>query len=71
MAFILMIGDRYSVQTLNWTKALNQDPALELHSRTVPSVEAHHHVNGPDTGSNSKGRQIKKEKKKVPQIEKG
>ena len=34
------------------------EPALELHSRAVPSVEAHHRVNGPDTGRNSGGRQI-------------
>ena len=32
--------------------------ALELHSRTVPSEEAHLHVNGPNTGKNSEGRQI-------------
>ena len=36
-----------------WGYAPNQEPALELHSRTVPSVEAHHHVNSPDTGRNS------------------
>ena len=38
--------------------APNQEPALELHSRAAPSVEAHHHVNGPDTGRNSRGRWI-------------
>ena len=38
----------------------DQEPALELHSRAVPSVDAHHGVNGPDTGSNSGGRRIKK-----------
>ena len=27
-----------------------QELALELHNRAVPSVEAHHRVNGPDTG---------------------
>ena len=34
------------------------EPALELHSRAAPSVEAHHHVNGPDTGRNLGGRRI-------------
>ena len=33
-------------------------PALELRGRAVPSVEAHHHVSGPNTGKNSLGRQI-------------
>ena len=32
---------------------------LELHSRATPSVEAHQRVNGPNTGRNSRGRQIK------------
>ena len=31
---------------------------LPLHSRAAPSVEAHHHVNSPDTGRNSGGRCI-------------
>ena len=31
---------------------------LELHSRAAPSVESHHHVNGPDTGRNYGGRRI-------------
>ena len=39
-------------------QAPNQDPALELPSRAAPSVEAHHLVNGPDTGRNSGGRGI-------------
>ena len=35
--------------------------ALEQHSRAEPSVEAHHRVNGQDTGRNSRGRRtIKK-----------
>ena len=34
----------------------NQEPALELHGRAAPSVEAHHRVNSPDTGRNSRGR---------------
>ena len=38
----------------------NQEPALELDSRAAPRVEAHHHVNGPDTGRNSVERRIKK-----------
>ena len=29
------------------------EPALELHSRAVPNVEAHYHVKGPNTGRNS------------------
>ena len=43
-------------------EAPNQEPALELHSRAAPSVEAHHRVNGPDTGRNSGGRRIIKKK---------
>ena len=42
-----------------WIKALNQEPALELHSRAVPSLKAHHRGNGPDKGRNSGGRQKK------------
>ena len=38
------------------------EPALELHNRAVPSMEAHYHVNGPNTGRNSGGRQIKTKK---------
>ena len=34
------------------------EPALDLHTRAAPSVEAHYHVNGPDTGRNSGGRRI-------------
>ena len=34
------------------------EPAQELQSRAASSVEAHHRVNGPDTGSNSGGRQV-------------
>ena len=34
-------------------KALIHEPALELHSRDAPSVEAHHRLNRPDTKSNS------------------
>ena len=41
-----------------WIQAPNQEPALKLHSRAVPSVDAHHHVNGPDTGINSRARRI-------------
>ena len=36
------------------------EPALELHSRAAPSVEAHHRVNNPDTARNSGGRRIKR-----------
>ena len=34
------------------------EPALVLHSRAAPSVEAHNCVSGPNTGINSVGRQI-------------
>ena len=47
----------------------DSEPVQELYSRAAPSVEAHHHVNGSDTGSNSGGRQtIKKVKKRLYQI---
>ena len=45
---------------LQWTRYANMQPALELHSRAVPSVEAHHPSVGPDTWINSWGRGIKK-----------
>ena len=47
------------IVNLLWIQANNQEPALELHSRAVPSVEAYNLVNGPDTGRNSGGRQKK------------
>ena len=31
-----------------------KEPTLELHSRAASNLEAHHCVNGPDTGSDSK-----------------
>ena len=49
-----------------WIQAPIQEPTLELHSRAVPSVEAHHRVNGPNTGRNSGDRQIIKKEIKVP-----
>ena len=45
-------------------KSPKSEPALELHSRAAPSVEAHQHVSGPNTGRNSGGRRIKKDPKK-------
>ena len=36
------------------------EPALELHSRAAPSVEAHHPSDGPDAGRNSGRRRLKK-----------
>ena len=36
------------------------EPTLVLHSRAVPSVDAHHHISGPNTERNSGGRRIKK-----------
>ena len=44
------------------------EPALELHSRAAPSVEAHHCSDGPDVGRNSGGRQIIIIKKVVPDL---
>ena len=41
------------------------EPALEPHSSAAPSLKAHHHVNGPDTGRNSGGRWIKKIKRGI------
>ena len=35
------------------------EPALELQSRTAPSVEAHHHFNGPDIGYSFRSNQRK------------
>ena len=49
----------YDIEPSDATEIPNQVPALGLHNRAVPSVEAHHHVNGPDTGRNSGGRRIK------------
>ena len=46
--------------TLQFLKSPISEPTLELHSRAVPSVVAHHHVSGPNTGRNSGGRGIKK-----------
>ena len=37
-------------------------PALWLHSSAAPSVEAHHHVKGSNTGRNSDGRWIAKKR---------
>ena len=42
---------------------LDISPKSELHSRTAPSVVAHHHSVGPDTGRNSGGRRIIKKAK--------
>ena len=39
------------------------EPALELHSRAAPSVEAHHGSVGPNTGRNSGGKRIIKKNK--------
>ena len=40
-------------------KSPKSEPALELISRAVPSVEAHHRSVGPEAGKNSGGRQKK------------
>ena len=50
-----------SGEYIYWVLVLKRpesEPALELHSRAVPSVEAHHHVHSPNTGRNSGGSQI-------------
>ena len=46
---------------LNWIQAQNKSLPLSyiLHRRSVPSVEAHHHVSGPNTGRNYGGRRKK------------
>ena len=44
---------------------LISEPALQLHSRAAPTVEAHHRVSGPNTGRNSGGRWIQKKEKKT------
>ena len=51
--------------TIAYLEAPNQEPKQELHSRAAPSVEAHHLVNGPDTGRNSRGRRKKKFKSAI------
>ena len=43
---------------LQWKFSPKSRAALELHSRVVLSVEAHHRVNGPNIGKNSGGRRI-------------
>ena len=49
------------VSFMKWYLICNiKEPALEVQSRTAPSVEAHHHVNDPNRGRNFGGRQIKK-----------
>ena len=39
-------------------KKPKSEPALELHIRAAPSVEAHHYSVGPATGRNLAGRQM-------------
>ena len=67
---------RYSVRSLNGRGAQltkpstlsgspKSEPALEIHRRAAPCVEAHHRVSGPITGRNSRGRRIKKENLQV------
>ena len=51
-----------AILRINLDTSPKSEPALEPHSRAVPSVEAHHHVNCPNTGRNSGGRGIKKVK---------
>ena len=48
-----------NINKVQWVEiSPNQEPALELHSRFAPSVEAHHRVNSHATGRNSEGRRI-------------
>ena len=46
------------------------EPALELHSRAVSSVGVRYRSSGPNTGSNSGGGQIQKNKIIITQIKK-
>ena len=46
----------------NLDKSPKSEPTRELHSRDVPSVEAHHRSVSPDAGRNSGGMQIIKKK---------
>ena len=46
-------------------KSPKSEPALELHSKAAPRVEAHQHSDGPDAGENSGGRRVIKKKSTV------
>ena len=48
----------YKALQTNMDTSPKSEPALELRSRAAPSVEAHHHLDSPDTGRNSGGRLI-------------
>ena len=55
-----MAGTKQTQQDAKSAQKMNNiEPTLELNSRATPSVEAHHPVNGPDTGRFSGGRRIK------------
>ena len=48
------------------TKPSNSYLDIKGNSKAAPSVKAHHGVQGPETGRNSKGRWIKKRTLKDP-----
>ena len=51
-------------------KSPESESALELHNRAVPSVEAHHRVQGPDTSGNSGERRLIKKSSMIEQVAK-
>ena len=53
-----LLDERVKALKPIWIQAPNQEPALELHSRAAPSVEAHHRSVGPDARRNSGGKGI-------------
>ena len=60
----LITGLFYDLNNDYWLAiSPKSEPALELISRAVPSVEAHHRSVGPDAGRNSGWRQIKTKQK--------
>ena len=48
-----------SIAYINKISSPKSEPTIELHGRGVPSVEAHHRVNGFNTLRNSEGRRKK------------
>ena len=51
---------RYYKPSTHLNTIPKSEPALELHSRAAPCVEAHHRVSVPNTARNLGGRLIKK-----------
>ena len=48
--------------------AMGSSRSFLINSRAAPSLEAYHHPHGPKTGSNSGGRQTKKQKTNILDI---